>query len=299
MTKREALLRYNLIIRKLRKKPATFDEINDFLEFESELQEYNFCVSKRTFQRDLEDIRSLYDIDIQYDFSRKVYYIDSDYQTDVSRRIMEAYDTFNALHLTDRLSQYIHFESRKPQGTENLYDLLHAIKNHFKIAFEYRSFWDENDSSQRTVEPYALKEFRNRWYILAKDDKDDKIKSFALERLSRLNILVSKFDYPKIFNVKEHYKHCFGIVSPNDNKPQNIVLSFNPHQGNYIKSLPLHMSQKILVDNEEELRIQLKLFLTYDFMMEVLSFGENVKVIQPESFKDYIRQSLQAALEQY
>jgi len=74
MSKRESIARHNLIIKKLRKHPASFADISDYLALESELQEYNFIVSKRTFQRDLEDIRSLYNIDIQYDFSRKVYF---------------------------------------------------------------------------------------------------------------------------------------------------------------------------------------------------------------------------------
>ncbi|HCN83891.1 MAG TPA: WYL domain-containing protein, partial [Sphingobacteriaceae bacterium] len=76
MSKRESLSRYNLIINKLRKHPADFKSISDHLERESEIQEYNFKVSKRTFQRDLDDIRSLFHIDVQYDFSRKVYFID-------------------------------------------------------------------------------------------------------------------------------------------------------------------------------------------------------------------------------
>ena len=77
MSKRESISRYNLIIKKLRKHPSSFSEISDYLAFESDLQEYNFNVSKRTFQRDIEDIRSVYNIDIQYDFSRKVYNIES------------------------------------------------------------------------------------------------------------------------------------------------------------------------------------------------------------------------------
>ena len=110
MSKREAIERYNLIIKKLRRQPSSFSEISDYLAFESDLQGYDFNVSKRTFQRDLEDIRSIYNIDIQYDFSRKVYYIDFDKLSEINERILEAFDTFNALNIADRLSDYIHFE---------------------------------------------------------------------------------------------------------------------------------------------------------------------------------------------
>jgi predicted DNA-binding transcriptional regulator YafY len=298
MSKRESIARYSLIIKKLRKHSSTFSEIADYLDFESELQEYNFNVSKRTFQRDIEDIRSVYNIDIQYDFSRKVYFIDFEQQPELNKRILEAFDTFNALNISDRLSDFIHFEKRRPQGTENLYGLLHAIKNKVQISFSYHKFW-EDEISQRIVEPYALKEFKNRWYVLANDLKDKKVKSFALDRLSELEFSKKKFQLPNNFNVTEHFRYCFGIISPNEHKPQEIILSFNPFQGKYIKTLPLHESQAILKDNNDELLVKLTLFVTHDFFMEILSFGDNVKVIQPISLISDLKKTYENALKLY
>ncbi len=298
MSKREAIARYNLIIKKLRRQPSSFSEISDYLAFESDLQGYDFNVSKRTFQRDLEDIRSIYNIDIKYDFSRRVYYIDFDEQSGVNERILEAFDTFNALNIADRLSDYIHFEKRRPQGTENLYGLLHAIKNRIQVSFSYQTFWDDK-ITHRTTEPYALKEFKNRWYVLAKDLKDKKVKSFALDRLSKLEIKRKKIQLPNDFNVNEHFKYCFGIVSPNDLEPQEVILSFYPFQGKYIKTLPLHESQVILEDNEDELLIKLTLFITLDFLMEILSYGNNVKVIQPVSLIEKVKKTYENALKRY
>lgn len=291
MSKRESIARYNLIIKKLRKRSATFAEIEEYLALESEMQAYNFNISKRTFQRDRDDIRSLYNIDILFDFSKKVYYIDFDEQPEANERILEAFDTFNALNLTDRLSKHIHFEKRKPQGTEHLYGVLHAIKNQIQIKFVYQKYW-EDELTERIVEPYALKEFKNRWYVLSKDLGDDKIKSFALDRLTDLEILNKKFNFPKDFDVNEHYRYCFGIISPNGHQPEDVVLSFNAFQGKYIKSLPLHDSQQILTDNDDELRIQLKLFITHDFFMELLSFGENLKVLKPQSLIDDLKSTV-------
>lgn len=291
MSKRESIARYNLIIKKLRKRPATFAEIEEYLALESEIQAYNFNVSKRTFQRDRDDIRSLYNIDILFDFSKKVYYIDFDEQPEANERILEAFDTFNALNLTDRLSKHIHFEKRKPQGTEHLYGVLHAIKNQIQIKFVYQKYW-EDELTERIVEPYALKEFKNRWYVLSKDLGDNKIKSFALDRLTDLEILNKKFNFPKDFDVTEHYRYCFGIISPNGHQPEDVILSFNAFQGKYIKSLRLHDSQQILIDNQDELRIQLKLFITHDFFMELLSFGENLKVLKPQTLIDDLKSTV-------
>ena len=298
MSKRESIARYSLIINKLRKHPASFAEISDYLAFESDLQEYNFNVSKRTFQRDLEDIRSLYDIDIQFAFSEKVYFINLDEKSNVNERILESFDIFNALNLSDRLSNNIHLEKRRPQGTENLYGLLHSIKNQSQIKFTYQKFWEE-ELTKRNAAPYALKEFRNRWYVLANDLKDNQIKSFALDRLSELNITKKKFRLPDDFNINEHYKYCFGIISPNGHKPEEIILSFEPFQGKYIKTLPLHESQEILIDNENELRIKLTLFITHDFFMELLSHGENLRVIKPDSLINDLKSTFNKVLNLY
>ncbi len=298
MSKREAISRYNLIIKKLRKHPATFDEISDFLSMESELQDYNFNVSKRTFQRDLDDIRSVYNIDIQYDFSRRVYFIDYDDQPEVNERILEAFDTFNALNLTDRLSSHIHFEKRKPQGTDHLYGLLHAVKNHFQVRFSYEKYWDD-EITHRQADPYALKEFRNRWYVMAKDHRDSRIKSFALDRITELEITKKHFQSPGNFNVNEHFRHCFGIISPNEKEPHEIILSIDPTQGKYVKSLPLHGTQEILIDSEEELRIKLKLFITQDLVIELLSMGDFVKIIQPDILKEELINTYRHTLKQY
>jgi predicted DNA-binding transcriptional regulator YafY len=298
MSKRESIARYTLIIKKIRKHPCTFSEIADYLALESELQEYDFNISKRTFQRDIEDIRSVYNIDIQYDFSKRVYYVDFDQQPEVNERIMEAFDIFNALNITDRLSDFIHFEKRKPRGTENLYGLLHAIKNQVQIVFSYQKFQDEA-ATPRKAEPYALKEFKNRWYVMANDLKDEQVKSFALDRLSDLEITKKQFQTPHAFNVNEYFKNCYGIIGPNEEKPTEVLLSFEPFQGKYIKTLPLHDSQVILKDNEDELLVKLTLFITHDFQMELLSMGNNVKVIKPENLIEDLKKSYTDALELY
>jgi predicted DNA-binding transcriptional regulator YafY len=298
MSKRESISRYNLIIKKLRKTPSTFEEIANYLLRESELQSYNFNTSKRTFQRDLDDIRSLFNIDIQYDFSRKCYYINEEEQPEVNDRILEAFDTFNALNISDRLSKYIHFEKRRPKGTENLYGLLHAIKNRFQIKFFYQKFGNELGEI-RIGEPYALKEFKNRWYVIVKDHKDERIKTYALDRLTELDITNKTFNYPKGYDILASFKYCFGIIGADDRQKEEVILSFERHQGKYIKSLPLHESQQVLKDNEDELQVKLELCITFDFIMELLSYGESVKVLKPKSLIKEIKTAYQNALKQY
>jgi predicted DNA-binding transcriptional regulator YafY len=298
MSRRESISRYNLIIKKLRRAPATFNEIAGYLKRESELQDYDFNVSKRTFQRDLNEIRSLYDIDIQYDFSRRLYFIESDQQTEANERIMEAFDIINAVNLSERLTGFISFEKRKPQGTENFYSLLHAIKDCRLISFTYHKYFSD-EVSARKAKPLALKEFRKRWYLLAKDLNDEIVKTFALDRLSDLSITGEKSGRLSGIEVNDYFKHSFGIMGPNAEKPLEVILSFDALQGKYIKSLPLHESQEIIKDDEDELLIKLMIFITHDFIMEILSYGGDVKVISPDSLVAEIKASLACALNQY
>ncbi|WP_219932490.1 helix-turn-helix transcriptional regulator [Perlabentimonas gracilis] len=297
MSKREALGRYTLIINRLRKSPATFNQIEDYLKEQGELDGYNYAISKRTFQRDLFDIESMYGIEIGFDFKQKVYRIKQEDGEDANERVLEAFDTINAISTSERISQYIHFEKRRPQGTENFNGLLHAIRNKCVIKFTYRKFWDD-DISDRTVEPYALKEYRNRWYIIAKDFKDGKLKNFGLDRITELDITKRHFKVND-FDENSHFHHCFGIMSPNAPEPSLVVLSFTPFQGKFIKSMPLHRSQRILIDNEEECRVSLKIFITIDFVMEVISHGDRVKVLEPTDLRDQVKSILKKALKNY
>ena len=129
--------------------------------------------------------------------------------------------------------------------------------------------------------------------------KDNIVKTFALDRLTELDLLKTKFEFPANIDVNEYFKYSFGIISPSDQKPEEIILSFTPFQGKYIKTLPLHESQKVIIDNDEEFRIQLNLFVTHDLKMELLSFGENLKVIQPLSLIDQLTSTFTNVLNLY
>jgi predicted DNA-binding transcriptional regulator YafY len=298
MSTRESILRYFHITNRLRKSPATFEEIDNYLTQQSEFQRYKFNVSKRQFQRDLSDIGSIFEIDINYDFSRQVYAINEELQSEISQRRLEAFDTFNALKINENTSKSIHFEKRRPQGTEHLFGLLHAINNNLQIRFTYHKFW-EDEPTFRTVEPLALKEFKNRWYLLAKDLKDNALKTFGLDRLTALDITRTQFKNPDNFDIEEQFRDCFRIITGNGKKPQEVILSFDADQGKYIKSLPLHESQQIIVDNDHELQIRLFLYVTYDFEMELLSHGEYVKVLKPEFLIEELKNRYSKAFDLY
>lgn len=298
MSRKEALIRYKHIINKLRRKPSSFNEIASYLERQSGVEDYNFVVSKRTFKRDMEDIFSIYSIDIKYDFTRKVYFIEDEGNPEKNDRLLEVFDTLSTLNMADDLSKYIHFERVRSKGTDNLYGLIHAIKNKLQIQFDYEKYW-EDSITKRVVEPYCLKEFKNRWYLIARDINNAHPKTFAIDRINDLEITNVKFVVPSSFDANELFRNCYGIISPTDQKPEEVILSFDPEQGKYLKSLPLHETQVILLDNQDELRIKLTVYETYDFVMGLLSFGESVKVLQPVSLLEQIRMAHKKAFEKY
>jgi predicted DNA-binding transcriptional regulator YafY len=305
MSKRGYISRYLLILKKLKAKPySTYDELKVFLEnkfdyLQQQDMDLQIGFSKRTFQRDLKEISNVFGIDIEFSKSKKGYFISQTENENMNfQRMIEAFDIFNSLKLTNDLAPYIILEKRRPQGTENLYGILHAIKNHLQITFSYEKFWEE-EISQRNVEPFALKEFKDRWYILAKDNKDGNIKSFALDRLTNFEITKKTFEAPTTYNAEEIYRYCFGITNPTEDKPQEIILSFQPFQGKYIKTLPIHETQEILLDNQQELRIKLKLFITHELIMELLSYADKMKVLQPKKLLQEIKKAHEKAFRQY
>ena len=289
MSKRGYISRYMLIVKKLKAKPySSYEELQSYIESQVDYlqmrdETLNVGFSLRTLQRDIKEIRETFGVDIEYSKSNKGYFISQGEMENMNfQRMIESFDMFNSLNLARDLNPFILLEKRKPQGTENLYGLLHAVKNRLKVTFTYQKFW-EDEASYRITDPYALKEFRNRWYLISKDNKEGKVKTFSLDRLTNLEITNKTFTLPKDYNAEESFRYSFGIISPDDQEPQEVVLSFDPVQGKYIKSLPLHESQEVLVDNEDELQIRLKLWITQDLVMELLSYGAEMKVLKPKS----------------
>jgi predicted DNA-binding transcriptional regulator YafY len=298
MAKRDYLSRHIAIINRLRKSPATLEEITVCVIRDAEENGNQQKFSPRTFQRDIADILAIHKLNIQFDFSAKVYKIEDDGQQELSIRTLEALQMFNALKVSDSLSQYIHFENRKPQGTAYFQPLLQAVKKRLLIQLIYQKFW-ESKPVERTLEPYALKECKSRWYLVARDPHDGYIKTYGLDRILSIETTRVKFEMKKTIDIEALFKHCFGVINPANGNPQNVVLSFSPEQGKYIKSLPLHTSQNILADNEDELRIELNMHPTLDFVMEILSHGEDVEVISPSALREEICKKYAVALTQY
>lgn len=294
MSRKESLIRHKIIIQKLRSRPATFEEILDRVEQED--SEIKF--SLRTFQRDIMDIQEIHGVEIKFDRSDKVYRIVSDDNDAYSERMFEALDIFQALNLNNTMGNFIQFDTRKPKGTKHLNGILHAIQNRFQMQISYHKFW-EDQSEKRIIEPYLLKEFKGRWYVVAFDLDKKALRIFGLDRILDLHISDIKFQYPQKNNIRKYFEDCFGIISPNNRKPEKIKLLFTENQGKYIKIMPLHSSQKITEIIDDKMTVELNLIPSYDFEMELLSQGEFVKVLEPKSLAENLKRRMKNMVKVY
>lgn len=291
MSKLEFLQRYNLIVNYLRRGKASFKDISNYLNRESEIHEYNFSVSQRTFQRDIKEILSIYSIEIKCNKSNGLYEIAEDiedFSNKSNRQLLEAVDLFSALSLTSNFNQIIQFSTRIEKGTEHILGLLHAIKNRQYVRFTYKKFYSDI-SQNRTVESLLIKEFKGRYYLIGFDIERKALRTFGLERITELSIDNKKFKARTDFNAQNVFKNAYGIIAPPDAKVQNIILKFNRGQGEYIKSYPFHNSQRIIREEKNSITFELSIYITEDFVFELMSHTGHFSIIQPASLKNYLK----------
>jgi proteasome accessory factor B len=306
MPKSKYLIRFALLSRLVKSQPGiTFFEIQHLVL--QNLQNLNdkdgktpISYSKRTFERDLEDLREAAGINISYDTSLKGYAIKNmEYGSKEVEQSIELLYDLHLMNLSQEIKQFLHFEPLPPTGSEHLFLILHCLKNKYRLTFSYHKFY-EALPTHRKVEPILLKQFKRRWYLLAHDCGDGQTKTFGLDRISDLNDTREFFQYLSDFNPVEYYKNCFGIINPDeDDVPYDVELRFTGLQGKYIKTMPLHPSQYLISETAENTTIGLHIYITEDFIIEVLSHGSKVKVIKPEWFASHIEERHMAASRLY
>lgn len=262
--------------------PSSFSELQEHVmrKLENDDIATTFEYAIRTFERDKSDIMTLFGIVIQYNRKDKTYTIDDNEIEDQSiTRMIDAFSIHHALKEGNKLSPSVFLEKRKSLGTEHIYGIIHAIQNLYILKFTHQKHW-EDFSTQREVKSIAIKESQQRWYLVALDKSDDTVKTFGLDRISHLIITDTKFKALK-YNVEKEFCYAFGVETYSP--VEKVVMQFCVKQGNYIKTFPLHSSQKVLEENENNLLIEIHIHTTNDIIMELLKYGNDVKVIEPKS----------------
>lgn len=299
MSRQGTIRRYTLIIEKI-----NFGQYPSFAEIQDYLDEFGFSLSKRTIERDFEAIRNEFGLEITYDRFKEGYYIDEENSINIESfiRFLEIVNT--AELLTESLSDskeslnYISFDkSGGLRGIEYLPIILRSIREHRLLRIKHHTFYSEKARTFK-IEPYMLKEYQNRWYIIAIVRGMDQQRTFAIDRLEEIELLTETFEPTRREEIESNFRNVIGLVY-SEHDLQEVELSFTAFQGNYIRSLPFHSSQEILIDNDDEFRIRLKIKPNYEFTQKILMHGNTVKVTKPQWLADEIKAILTDAVNNY
>ena len=139
MSKELFLSRYALIVKRLEKSPATFQELSSYLEHQSEIHGYDYNISIRTFQRDIKDIERQLGIAIENDRKRdrKYLIVEKEEEKGLNQRLLENYQIIKAIESAKQHENYVFLEQRKPIGLDNFQQILFAITNKLILQFSH------------------------------------------------------------------------------------------------------------------------------------------------------------------
>lgn len=266
------------------------------------MEEKDLFPTERTFQRDLKTLRDMCFIEVKYSRMHNGYFI-NEYSKQDFDNWMHVFELFNTARVINETLvksssniDYIDFDrSSIHLKDEIMGKLLTAIVDRSKIKFDHQNFW-QNEPKKIGLYPHLLKQYQNRWYVFGCFPNGD-FRSFGLERISNLEVLSETFK-PKMKHPKDAFNEIVGLVY-SQSKVEDVVLSYSADQGHYIKTQPIHSSQKVLIDDENEFRIQLRVRPNYELQEQILKQGERVKVIEPKWLKEEIKERMRKALDQY
>jgi hypothetical protein len=186
-----------------------------------------------------------------------------------------------------------------PSGQEYLAEIIEAMKNGHSQNITYRSF-EREKSNTFVVEPYCVKLFRQRWYMVARSPYLDKILVYSLDRIIGLETdKEKKFKLPQTFDASVYFDECFGVIAGDGTNVENVKLKVSVGQANYLRSLPLHHSQQEILQSEEYSIFELRIRPTFDFYQEILRNGEDVEVLEPLWFRKEIAGKIEKMWNKY
>ena len=296
--KLEGLQRMLVIINKLKgmQRHVSREELENYVTLRME-ERSGTPVDIRTLQRDFNEIEELFGIRIRFDKKQNGYYIDEedDLKKEQYNRLLLNFDLLNAIDHIDNLPTYVLAEHHRPADSACLPLLIKAIKFSHPVAFTYIYVRDEGITRNKKVLPHYLKEDQQRWYLLAYDNGT--LKTFSTAHIRELHIIYEEtFKRDMDISINDLFKDSYGIWNQPDIPVEDIELSYDALDGSFLKSVPLHPSQKIIVDNQNEFRIRLRLRITNDFVMALLSRSRSLTVIQPMHLRERVRQVYEKAL---
>lgn len=252
---------------------------------------------RRTFCNYREAAEKFFDIDIKVDPATHEYYIaQGEHNDSMQRWLLNNAATHRLLTDSRDVAHKIMVDD-VPSAREYLAPAIEALRGNRRVRFDYMPFYRLVPTADILLEPYLVKLFRQRWYLVGRHVAQNRIKTYALDRISKFRLLTDTFEPDPTFDGECYFAGAFGIVA-DEGELQRVVLRVQPGQAKYFRALPLHASQEEFVhDNYSDFHYIIR--PTRDFVEEILSHGPRVQVIAPPELRDRVRGELEEALKAY
>lgn len=257
---------------------------------------------KRTFDNWRVVIGDMFGIDISNENSgRYRYYIENEEdinENGIRSWLYNAFSVSNALANSQSIKDRILLEYI-PSGQEYLHPIISAMKENRVLNITYHSYWKDVESNF-DVQPYCVKLFRQRWYMVAKSTYyDEGPRIYSLDRIRELNTKDETFVMPKDWNAEDYFNGCFGIIADQSVEKQMVKLKATAIQAKYIRDLKIHESQKEIERNEEYSIFTFNIRPQFDFQQEILKNGEEVEVLEPQWLREEIAGKIKRMSDSY
>lgn len=185
-----------------------------------------------------------------------------------------------------------------PSDGEYLQRVIEAMKENVLINFTYQKYGADT-IKEVVVEPYLVKLFHRRWYLICRYPETKEFRTFSFDRILNVESTSIRFKMDEAFNANEFFNNCFGIVKDDQTKMERIVIRAYQNERYYLRDLPMHHSQKLMNEGEDYADYEYNLCPTLDFFGYLLSRGSYIKVLEPQWVADKIKNMLLKAAKRY
>ena len=244
-------------------------------------------LSRTSFNRHRTAVEEIFGIIIGCDADNRYYIIDSgQIQTDtVQQWMLSTLTVSNIIGDARNLHDRILLENIPIEG-ELLRQVVEAMQRSVKVKLEYRRY-GVSTNAEWIAEPYCIKLFRRRWYMLGRL-KNGTFIVFSFDRITSLHLTDESFSVAPDFDAEAYFSNYFGVMTDDRLSPQRIVIRAFGNERFAMRSLPIHSSQKVLEEHDDHIDFEVCICPTTDFFAHILSRGKWVKIISPESIAQAI-----------
>lgn len=184
------------------------------------------------------------------------------------------------------------------KGLNYLTYLFDAIRLHHALEMKYKSF-NAMAVQHYVIHPYCLKQYNNRWFILAQTSEYSTLSIFALDRICSIKEAPVPYIHNTKFDFKQYFKDIIGVSKPKDTPIEEIRLWVDRELLPYIETKPIHHSQIILEQDEKGAIIQITVIPNFELEQMLMSYGESLKVIFPPFLEEKMRERIRKSLNNY